>query len=448
MLTFPEAVKHIIRLLNEAGYEAYAVGGCVRDALLDKQPNDWDLTTSALPEEIKHVFRHERVIETGIKHGTVTVLFGGEGYEITTYRVDGKYTDHRRPDSVQFVSNLKEDLMRRDFTVNAMAAHPEEGIVDLFGGKDDLENGVIRAVGNAEKRFTEDALRILRAVRFASTYDFTIDDETAQAALKLAPTLENVSEERIFVEIKKLLCGKGAERVLISYPEILFTVLPELRPMHNLAQVNPHHAYDVWTHTVKTIQAAPADPILRLTMLFHDAGKPQKKTTDEKGIDHFIGHPLASRDIAEKALLRLKSDRATIQTVTKLVLEHDLRVPEKRINIRRQISRIGKDLFPLLIDVIRADFMGQNPAMLPEKLKYTDALLREYACAIKENACLTLADMKITGRDLMELGAKGKLIGQVLEKLLDDVIREKVENETAALKSRAKMRIASFTANA
>lgn len=447
MFLFPKAVIRIIRALNDAGYEAYAVGGCVRDALLNKQPNDWDLTTSALPEEIKRVFKNERVIETGIKHGTVTVMLGGEGYEITTYRIDGAYTDHRRPDTVHFVNNLKEDLMRRDFTVNAMAAHPEEGVIDLFGGKTDLENGVIRAVGNPEMRFTEDALRILRAVRFASTYDFTIDEETARAAVKLASTLENVSEERIFVELKKLLCGKGVERILLDYPEINFTVLPELRPMYNLKQVNPHHAYDVWTHTVKTIAAAPNEPVYRLTMLMHDAGKPEKKTTDEKGIDHFIGHPLASRDIAEKVLIRLKSDRATIQTVTKLVLEHDLRVPEKRINIRRQISRIGKDLFPMLIQVIQADFYGQNPEMLEEKLSYVEALRREYDLAIRENACLTLSDMRITGRDLMAIGAKGKMIGSILEKLLDDIIREKVENEAETLKKRAYMHFRNLTAN-
>lgn len=447
MFQFPKAVERIIRALNGAGYEAYAVGGCVRDALLNKKPNDWDLTTSALPEEIKRVFTNERVIETGIKHGTVTLLIDGEGYEITTYRVDGEYTDHRRPDTVQFVNNLREDLMRRDFTVNAMAAHPEEGIIDHFGGKDDLKNGVIRAVGNPEMRFGEDALRILRAVRFASTYDFTIDDETANAANRLAATLENVSEERIFVELKKLLCGKGAERILLSYPKIIFTVLPELKPMHNLPQVNPHHAYDVWTHTAKTVAAAPADPVYRLTMLFHDAGKPEKKTTDEKGIDHFIGHPLSSAVIAEKILLRLKSDRATIQTVTRLVSEHDLRVPEKRINIRRQISRIGRDLFPMVVNVIRADFMGQNPALLSEKLSYAEALQQEYDAAIEEHACLSLRDMRITGSDLIDLGANGKTIGRILEKLLDDIICEKVKNEPQALKKRAQTLLKNFTWN-
>ena len=441
MLTFPDAVISIIKTLNSAGYEAYAVGGCVRDALLDKQPNDWDLTTSAMPEEIKACFKNMRVIETGIKHGTVTVMIKGEPYEITTYRVDGEYTDHRRPDTVQFVSNLKDDLMRRDFTVNAMAAHPEEGIIDLFGGKEDLKNGVIRAVGNPEMRFTEDALRILRAVRFASTYDFVIDPETARAASALSPTLENVSEERIFVELKKLLCGKGVERILLNHADILFTVLPELKAMHNLPQVNPHHAYDVWTHTVKTVAASPADPVYRLTMLLHDAGKPAKKTTDEKGVDHFIGHPLASRDIAEKVLLRLKSDRATIQLVTKLVLEHDLRIPAKPINVRRQMARLGPDIFGMLLHVIRADFMGQNPDMLDEKLASVLALESEYQTAIRENACVSLSMMNISGRDLIALGAKGKQIGVVLEKLLDDVIREKVANEKDALISRAKMRI-------
>lgn len=304
MIEFPRPVVRLIRTLNEAGYEAYAVGGCVRDALLGRQPNDWDLTTSALPEQIKACFANRRVIETGIKHGTVTVLDGGVPYEITTYRLDGAYSDHRRPDSVEFVSDLKEDLRRRDFTVNAMACHPETGVVDLFGGQDDLRAGIIRCVGEPEHRFTEDALRILRALRFASTYDFAIAPATGRAALKLAPTLQNVSPERIFVELKKLLCGKGARRVLAEYSDILFTIFPALAPMRGCAQNNPHHAYDVWTHTLIALENAPADPVYRLTMLFHDSGKPAAHTVGEDGYDHFKGHPAISRNIAEAAPFR------------------------------------------------------------------------------------------------------------------------------------------------
>ena len=439
MIKFPDAVKHLISALNAAGHEAYAVGGCVRDALLNKKPNDWDLTTSALPEEIKAVFPRERIIETGIKHGTVTVLVKGEPYEITTYRVDGEYTDHRRPDSVQFVKNLKEDLMRRDFTVNAMACHPETGLVDLFGGRDDLEKRIIRAVGEPEKRFEEDALRILRALRFASTYDFSIDEQTALAANRLRNTLENVSEERIFVELKKLLCGKGAERILCDYAEILFSVLPELKPMYGCGQNNPHHAYDVWTHTAKSVANVPAEAHFRLTMLLHDAGKPACKYVGEDGFDHFKGHPVVSRKIAEAVLLRLKSDKATMQLVSKLVQEHDLRVPAKPMNVRRQMARIGKDIFGMLIPVMRADSLAQNPAMHDEKIAYVDAIEREYASALRENACLCLQDMHISGKDLLALGLRGKIVGELLNDLLFDIIEGKVHNENAALIRRAEI---------
>ena len=439
MIQFPSAVKHLIETLNKAGHEAYAVGGCVRDALLNKTPNDWDLTTSALPEEIKAAFPRERIIETGIKHGTVTVLVKGEPYEITTYRVDGEYTDHRRPDSVRFVKNLREDLMRRDFTVNAMACHPETGLVDLFGGREDLEKRIIRAVGEPEKRFEEDALRILRALRFASTYDFVIEEKTAEAAMSLKDTMKNVSEERIFVELKKLLCGKGAERILTEHAQILFSVLPELAPMYNCTQNNPHHAYDVWVHTAKSVASVPAEPFYRLTMLLHDAGKPACKYVGEDGFDHFKGHPVVSTKIAESVLLRLKSDKATIQLVSKLVKEHDLRVPAKSMNVRRQMARIGKDIFAMLINVMRADSLAQNPAMHDEKIAYVDAVEHEYNLAISENACLCLQDMNISGKDLLNIGLRGKIVGELLNDLLYDIIEGKVQNENSALIRRAEI---------
>lgn len=433
MIQFPKPVIQLIRALNRAGHEAYAVGGCVRDALLGVVPNDWDLTTSASPEAIKACFQNERVIETGIKHGTVTVMKNGEPYEITTYRKDGEYTDHRRPDSVEFVKDLREDLMRRDFTVNAMACHPETGLVDLFGGQEDLKNGVIRSVGEAQHRFEEDALRILRAVRFASTYDFTIEENTVLAAMRLAPTLENVSAERIFVELKKLLLGKGVERVLMNYSEILFTVLPSLRPMLGCPQRHPHHAYDVWTHTVKTIAAAPADPVYRLTMLLHDAGKPAAHYVGEDGFDHFKGHSAISRKIAESALLQLKSDRATMNRVLTLITEHDFRLPATEENVRLEMARMGADVFAQLFPVLRADFAGQNPAMHKEKYAYADHLEAEYKKALSENACVSISQLDVTGTDIARLGAKGPAIGETLKSLLTLVIRHETENERNAL---------------
>lgn len=433
MIEFPRPVVRLIRTLNEAGYEAYAVGGCVRDALLGRQPNDWDLTTSALPEQIKACFANRRVIETGIKHGTVTVLDGGVPYEITTYRLDGAYSDHRRPDSVEFVSDLKEDLRRRDFTVNAMACHPETGVVDLFGGQDDLRAGVIRCVGEPEHRFTEDALRILRALRFASTYDFAIAPATGRAALKLAPTLKNVSPERIFVELKKLLCGKGARRVLAEYSDILFTIFPALAPMRGCAQNNPHHAYDVWTHTLIALENAPADPVYRLTMLFHDSGKPAAHTVGEDGYDHFKGHPAISRDITEAALFAMKSDRATMNRVLALITEHDLRIPAEPKSVRRQMARIGSDLFEALFPVFRADLLAQNPAMIPEKLRAEEALERVFREEVARNVCVKISDLAVNGRDLMALGITGPDVGRTLKTLLDKVVSEELPNEREAL---------------
>ncbi len=433
MFSFPKNVLKLINALNAKGFEAYAVGGCVRDSLLSKTPNDWDLTTNALPEQIKDCFSGYKVIDTGIRHGTVTVLAGGEPYEITTYRRDGEYSDHRRPDNVEFVSDLREDLERRDFTVNAMACHPDEGLIDLFEGQEDLQKGVIRCVGDPEKRFTEDALRILRAARFASTYDFSIESKTAEAALKLLPTLDSVSPERIFVELKKLLCGKGAERILLEYPEIVFRIFPELAPMRGFRQNNPHHAYDVWTHTVKSIANAPVDAAYRLAMLFHDSGKPQAHTVGEDGFDHFKGHPLISKDITAKALERMKPDRATYNKVLLYVAEHDLRIPTMPKNVRRQMARLGADAFGELLPIMRADLRAQNPELRAEKEAYVDAIEREYQRALAENACVKVADLQINGNDLKRMGLQGVEIGKTLGKLLDAVVCGSVENEREAL---------------
>lgn len=432
-MLLPNDVKYLINKLENAGYEAYAVGGCVRDALLGKEPNDWDITTSARPECMQEVFRGCRVIETGLKHGTLTVMLNGTGYEITTYRKDGDYSDHRRPDSVEFVSDLTQDLERRDFTVNAMATRDGINIIDLFGGRDDLDRHIIRCVGKAEKRFDEDALRILRAVRFASAYDFDIDPATAKAAYDLRDTLSNVSPERIFVELKKLLCGKGVERILLNHPDIIFTIFPELKVLKGFAQNNPWHSYDVWTHTVKAVAAAPQDPVYRIAMLFHDSGKPLCHSTDEKGIDHFYGHALKSHDIVKTALMRMKPDMALYKKVLMLVLEHELRIPAARLSVRKQLVRLGVSNFTALFPVWRADACGQNPAKLSESLASVAAIESITNELINENACISLGQLAVNGNDLAELGIKGKQTGTVLKTLLDLVAAERIANEKQAL---------------
>ncbi|MBR4235568.1 MAG: phosphohydrolase [Clostridia bacterium] len=436
-MRIPEDVLYIIHRLEESGYEAYTVGGCVRDALIGLEPHDWDITTSALPEEMQACFSSLRTIETGLKHGTLTVMLHGKGYEVTTYRVDGTYSDHRRPDSVRFVRELSMDLARRDFTVNAMATRDGVEIIDLYGGRDDLKNGVIRCVGVPEGRFGEDALRILRALRFASVYDFRIEEGTSRAAFSLKDTLSNVSAERIFTELKKLLCGKGAERILLNYPEIIFTILPELSPMLTCSQNSPHHAYDVWTHTAKTVGFAPADSVYRLTMLFHDSGKPKAHTVGDDGLDHFRQHQLYSRDIAETCLLRLKSDTNTLRSVCRLVLEHDLRLPATERAVKEQMIRLGSDFFMSLFPVFRADLLAQNPALVPEKAAHVDALEKIARKLIDKNAPLSLSALAVNGNDLASVGIRGKAAGETLKMLLNEVAFDGLPNEKSTLLKRA-----------
>jgi tRNA nucleotidyltransferase (CCA-adding enzyme) len=376
-------------------------------------------------------------METGLQHGTVTILLDGMPLEVTTYRADGAYSDHRHPDAVRFSDSLTEDLARRDLTVNALAYAPGRGVADPFGGEEDIRRGLLRAVGEPERRFEEDALRILRALRFASVYDFDIDGATAEAALQWKDTLKNVSEERIFVELKKLLCGKGAERVLTALPQVLFAVLPELKAMHGFPQNNPHHAYDVWTHTLKTIANVPAEPVYRLAMLFHDSGKPAAHTVDEDGIDHFKMHQLISAQIAEKCLLRLKSDNATLRRVLFLVREHDLRIPNTEKAVKKQMIRLGSEGFLSLLPVFRADLMAQNPAMIPEKAAHIDELEKIARRLLSENACLKISQLAVNGNDLKSVGISGKDTGEMLKRLLNEVALSGVKNDRETLLSLA-----------
>ena len=432
-MKLPEQVAEIIEKLREHGFAAYAVGGCVRDTILGLKPNDWDICTSALPEEMKNVFAGYHTADTGLKHGTLTVIRNKVPYEVTTFRVDGEYTDHRHPDEVRFVDRVDEDLARRDFTVNAMAYSDETGIVDLYGGREDLRNRIIRCVGEPEKRFEEDALRILRALRFASTYDFVIEERTAQAIHRLYPTLDRIAAERIREELLKLLCGKACGRILREYTDVICMIIPELKPTVGFEQNNPHHLYDVWEHTVRAIENVEPDPLLRLTMLLHDTGKPLTMTLDEKGVSHYYGHPAKSAAIAEKVAGRLRLDRSTAETLVILVEAHDIELRTDRKILLRRLRKFGKENLQRLFLIHRADRIATGTRDRDEKEADTAKLQSSLEMLLDENPCYSLKDLAINGRDLTSLGMKGPEVGRMLDSLLDKVIDGKIPNEHNAL---------------
>lgn len=423
-IQLPEHVKQIIHRLQQEGYDAFAVGGCVRDTLLGRTPQDWDITTSAQPQVVKSLFSH--TIDTGIEHGTVTVMLDHVGYEVTTYRIDGEYEDARHPKSVTFTGNLVEDLKRRDFTINAMAYNDETGIVDEFDGMKDLQDGVIRCVGVAHDRFSEDALRMLRAVRFAAQLGFSIEEQTRQAAADLAENLRKVSAERIQTELVKLLVSAHPEEMRTVYELGLSRVfLPEFDRMMETPQITKHHCYSVGEHTIHAMQEVPADKVLRLTMLLHDVAKPVCVTTDADGQNHFKGHPAEGAEMARKILRRLKFDNETTALVCLLVRYHDDRPEVSPRNVRRAISRIGTDNMPRLFAVKRADTLAQSLYERKQKLAYIDAYEQTYRQICEEEQCVQKKDLAINGRDLIAQGMHtGKELGKVLdilfEKVLDD----------------------------
>ncbi len=421
-IDLPNNVVSIINNLQMHGHEAYAVGGCVRDSILCRKPEDWDITTSAKPEEIKELFG--RTVDTGIEHGTVTVMIGKEGYEVTTYRIDGQYDDSRHPKEVTFTKNLEEDLKRRDFTINAMAYNDEARLVDVFGGMKDLNHHLIRCVGNPTERFSEDALRILRAVRFSAQLACTIEPMTARAIEHLAPNLINISAERIQAELVKLLISDHPEMLQDAYTlGITKVILPEWDAMVGVTQNTPHHKYDVADHTLQALRNVKKDKILRLTMLFHDMGKPMMKTTDDKGIDHFKGHAIVSEEIARTVMRRLKFDNDTVKKVTRLVCYHDYRIEATPQNVRRAMNRIGVDLFPYYLAVRLADVKAQSPYKRREKIENIIAMRELYQETILNDDCVTLRQLAITGTDLKELGMKpGREMGEMLSELLEFVI--------------------------
>ena len=406
-IRIPDRAAAILDTIHKAGFEAYVVGGCVRDAIMGREPNDWDITTSAQPRQVKALFA--RTIDTGLQHGTVTVLQGREGFEVTTYRIDGKYEDGRHPSEVVFTRSLKEDLQRRDFTINAMAYNHTEGVVDLFGGLEDLEKGLIRAVGDPRARFSEDALRIMRAVRFAAVFGFAIETETRAAMEELAPNLDRISLERINTELTKLLTSPHPELLRTAYEAGLTAhFLPEFDRCMETSQNNPHHCFTVGEHTIRTVQAIRPDKVLRLAMLFHDIAKPACRTTDEAGIDHFYGHPDKGARMADR-ILRMEASPA---------------------GIRKAAAFYGTDMFPLLMEVKEADVSAQSMYQREEKVEMIARWKELYRQIREAGDCVSLREMAVNGNDLIEAGMRpGKELGAVLQKMFEDVLAHPEHND-------------------
>ncbi len=429
MIALSPVVTAAIARLEAAGFEAVAVGGCVRDLLSGKTPHDYDVATAATPDEICRVFADERRIETGLQHGTVTVLLSGEPLEITTYRKDGDYSDGRHPDGVTFSRNLEDDLSRRDFTVNAMAFHPERGVTDLFGGRADLKAGILRCVGEPRVRFSEDALRVLRGLRFASQHGFVIEDTTADAMRAARDTLSPVSAERIFAEMTAMLCGKNVTRVLLAFPEIVCAVLPELKDTVGFSQNNRHHIYTVYSHIARVVGATPATPALRWAALLHDAGKPACVSIDANGESHFTGHPSESAKRADAVLTRLRADNRTKEAALELIELHDLRTPPTEKAVKRLLSKVGEERFFELCDLATADRLAQNPVFFAPGKTREDAVRDLAKKLLAEHACLSLSDLAVNGDDLKSAGIPaGKELGDTLHRLLDLVLDGDCEN--------------------
>ena len=439
VINIPPQVKTAIEILEKNGHSAYVVGGAVRDAVMGKPANDWDITTSALPEETISAFRDFRVIETGLKHGTVTVMIEKTPIEITTYRIEYGYSDNRHPDRVDFTDRVEDDLSRRDFTVNAIAYSPQRGFADPFEGKKDIKKKIIRCVGEADRRFGEDALRILRALRFSSVLGFEIESETADSIRRNYTLLKNISVERIFVELSKLICGMDAGRILREYEEVFFFILPEIKSMKNCTQNHERHIFDVWGHTVKAVESVDFVPELRFAMLLHDSGKPQCKTTDENGTDHFYNHAKVSRKIAESVFTRLKTSTAFKNRVCDLVEYHDF-LPDKisKKTYKKYIAKLGYGTVKDLFEIRKADVSAQNPKFFDEEIIRNGYGLKILEEIESEDKCFKVTDLAISGRDITALGVKpSPETGKILEKLLDEVMDEEIENTREALIERA-----------
>ncbi len=432
MLVLPEIVQDILHRLEAAGYEAWCVGGAVRDALLGLSPGDWDVTTSAPPEAVLSLFA-PHALPTGLRHGTVTVG-GGRGVEVTTFRRDGDYSDHRRPDQVEFTRSLTEDLARRDFTVNAIAVDLRGRVADPFGGREDLAARQLRAVGEADRRFQEDALRILRGLRFASRLGFAIEPETSSALRRSAPLLKEIAAERILTELTGILCGSEVLPVLLNYPDVLGMPLPEILPCVGFDQRSVYHCYDVWEHTAHSTAAVKPSSILRWTMLLHDLGKPDTFFLDEEGRGHFYGHWRRSAAHAETILDRLRMDGRSRRTILTLVERHDSPLTLSEKAVRRALARYGEETLRLLLEVKRADNLAQAPTFRDRQVLISqwEALLD---MVIRSGACFSLGQLAVRGDDLTALGLRGPAVGEALRTLLELVVDGKLENERGLLLS-------------
>ncbi len=432
MIYLPDEVKIALDNITKNGFEAYIVGGCVRDSLLGDVPKDYDITTSAEPSEVKKIFKNYRVIETGIKHGTVTVLIHGVPLEITTFRIDSEYSDNRHPENVTFTKSLEEDTARRDFTMNAIAYDEEHGICDFYGGEEDIKNRIIRCVGDADKRFSEDALRIMRAIRFSSVLGFDIEENTKNAVFRNKELLRNISSERIASEFVKLLCGKNVKNVLIEYIDVIGVVIPEALPMKGFDQKNIHHIYDVLTHTAVAVENTDPEPVLRLAAFFHDIGKP-KCFFMKDGQGHFYGHANIGAEMTEKILSRLKFDNLTKATVTKLVKIHDVQIEENESAVKRSLGKNTPEMFFTLLKIKRADTLAQSPICF-SRLEYLDRIEKIANEILNAKSCFSLKDMEIGGNDLIALGVKpGRKMGDILKNLLEEVISGNLPNEKEKL---------------
>ena len=420
------SVQFVLDKLNQSNYKAYIVGGTVRDFLLHKDNTDIDITTNALPDKVKEVFKGYKIFDTGIKHGTVSLLINGKLIEITTFRKDENYLDNRHPSSIKFVSTLREDLLRRDFTINAMAYNKR--IYDYYGGREDLANKIIRAVGIANERFREDALRILRALRFSSVLGFTIEEKTKQAMFENKSLLKNISHERIREEFNKILLGENAEEVLLNYEKIFEEIIPEFSLMYGFEQHNEHHIYDVYTHCVKAVSSSKKDLIIRLTLMFHDIGKPKVFSLDEQNHGHFYNHAVESKKIARDILNRLKYDNNTKKQVLTLIEYHDVVLNAEEKCVKRWLNRLGEDLFDKLIEVQRGDNFAQHPKHRERQLKL-DQIVTIKNKIIEEKNCFSLKQLAINGKDLIALGMNGRAVGQTLNKILNLVLNGEIEND-------------------
>ncbi len=431
-ISIPDNVKIILQRLNNAGFEAYCVGGAVRDSIMGLTPGDWDITTSALPEETRELFKDYKTVDTGLKHGTLTVVMDKTPYEITTFRIDGEYGDNRHPKNVTFTGKVADDLSRRDFTVNALAYNENVGLVDLYDGQGDIYNSIIRTVGNADVRFNEDGLRIMRALRFSATLGFEIEEETKKSIHKNKDLLKNISAERLALELTKLICGKNAFNILMEYPDVLAVFIPEIAPAVNFKQFGKKHAYDVWEHICHTVDTIPNDRILRLTMLLHDLGKVPTHKLNDKGDSTFKNHAAVGGEMAKEILTRLKFDKKTINRVSFLVGCHDFEPPETKTELKKHLkNKTPEDIKTLL--VIKKSDRGALSESYRDISEGSAQALKWLEEIERNNECCTISQLAINGKDLEKNGFKGEEIGKALNDILDAVIENKAENNKTAL---------------